>query len=112
MLSIVFDLVYSTFWTTRSERELHREHFLRVQVLIKRLAGVLFRAPAPDGSTPRMVGQCVEEFAAEVERLGVRGDLGGEQLAEARLRLEQMRSLAEKMLLHCAELEGEGVRTP
>ncbi len=112
MLSIVFDLVYSTFWSSRSERERHAEPLLRVQVVVKRLAGVLFQAPAADGSTPRQVRECVELFVQEVERLGERHEIGKKQLFEAREKLEEMRLLAEKMAAHCAEMEAEEAAQP
>lgn len=112
MLTAVFDLVYGTFWIAHSEREGHPENFLRVQVIVKQLAETLSAGPLSDGSTPRRIGECVERLAAEVERLGRRRELHEEQIVEARLQIEQIRCIADRMIAHCSEMAAQAEEPP
>lgn len=112
MLTAVFDLVYGTFWVAHSERERHPENFLRVQVIVKRLADTLSAEPMPDGTTPRRIRECDDRLAEEVERLGQRQDLHAEQIVEAREQLEAIRRIADEMVAHCSEMAEQAAASP
>lgn len=112
MLTAVFDLVYGTFWVARSERKLHAETFLRVQVIVRRLAETLSAGPMPDGTTPRRIRECVGRLAEEVERLGRRRDFDDELIVEARLQLDKIDCIADQMVAHCSEMATQAREVP
>lgn len=104
MLTRVFDLIYGTFWVTRFNRGTYAEQYARIQVVVQRLAAALYDAPAPDGSSPREIGVCVERLAGEVERLAAKDLFPAEQLADVRERVAELRELVAQMVAHCAEM--------
>lgn len=104
MLTCVFDLIYGTFWVTRFNRGAYAEQYARIQVVVQRLAAALYDAPAPDGSSPRVIGACVDGLAEEVERLKAKDLFPAEQLAEVRERVAELRVLVARMVAHCTEM--------
>lgn len=104
MLTRVFDLIYGAFWSARYNRERYAEQCTRIQVIVQRLAAALYDAPAPDGSSPRIIGACVERLADEVERLGAKDLFSAEQLADVRERIAELRELVARMEAHCTAM--------
>lgn len=104
MLTRVFDLIYGAFWSTRYNRERYAEQYTRIQVIVQRLAAALYDAPAPDGSSPREIGACVERLAGEIERLAAKDLFSAEQLADVRERVAELRELVAQMVAHCAAM--------
>lgn len=106
MLSRVFDLIYGTFWSSRYARYKYADHYARLLVIVQRLAGALYNAPVPDGSSPQVIGACVDRLADEVERLGANRLFPAERLTDMRERMEELREIVAQMTAHCAERAG------
>lgn len=102
MLTRVFDMIYSTFWSSRYARDRFPEQFGRMQVVVRRLAAALYEAPAADGSSPRCIGACLDTLSDEMERLGSLRQIRANQLEEARACFQELRVLLEKTAAHCA----------
>lgn len=102
MLTRVFDLIYGTFWAARFSRERYAKQYVRIQVIVQRLAAALYEAPAPDGSSPRLIGAWVDRLAEEVERLCAQHCFSEGELADMRARVEELRQVVAQMAAHCA----------
>lgn len=101
MLTRVFDMIYSMFWSSRYERDRFPEQFLRMQVVVRQLAAALYEAPAADGSSPGRIGGCLDRLSEEIERLGKTRHTPEIRLGEAMATVRELRGLLERAAEHC-----------